>query len=59
GFAGAVSGALVATAVGFVLQATGSYTVLFGIAGGMYLLALALMHVLAPRWTAVRGSGVG
>lgn len=54
GFAGALSGALVATAVGYLLQATGSYTLLFIIAGGMYLLALALIHALAPRWTAVR-----
>ena len=53
GFAGAVSGALVSTAVGFVLQATGSYTLLFITAGGMYLLALAVMHALAPRWTPV------
>ena len=53
GFAGAVSGALVSTAVGFVLQATGSYALLFIIAGGMYLLALAVIHVLAPNWTPV------
>lgn len=58
GFAGAVAGALVATAVGFVLQATGSYTALFVIAGGMYLLALAVMHVLAPRWLPVRDGAV-
>ena len=60
GFAGAVAGALVATAVGFVLQATGSYTALFVIAGGMYLLALAVIHALAPRWTPVReGAALG
>jgi len=54
GFAGAVSGALVATAVGFILQATGSYALLFGAAGGMYLLALAVIHTLVPRWAPVR-----
>lgn len=54
GFAGAVAGALVATAVGFILQATGSYALLFGAAGGMYLLALAVIHTLVPRWAPVR-----
>jgi MFS transporter, ACS family, hexuronate transporter len=51
GFAGAVSGALVATGVGYLLQATGSYALLFGIAGCMYLLALAIIHALVPRLT--------
>lgn len=49
GFAGAVSGAAVATAVGYLLQATGSYALLFTLAGCMYLLALAVIQVLAPR----------
>jgi ACS family hexuronate transporter-like MFS transporter len=49
GFAGAVSGAAVSTAVGYLLQATGSYALLFAIAGGMYLLALGVIQVLAPR----------
>lgn len=49
GFAGAVSGALVSTGVGYLLQATGSYALLFVIAGCMYLLALAIIHVLVPR----------
>jgi ACS family hexuronate transporter-like MFS transporter len=49
GFAGAVSGALVATGVGYLLQATGSYALLFLVAGCMYLLALAIIHALVPR----------
>lgn len=49
GFAGAVSGALVSSGVGYLLQATGSYTLLFTIAGCVYLLALALIHALTPR----------
>ena len=53
GFAGAVSGALVATAVGYLLQATGSYALLFSLAGGMYLIALGLFQLLAPRLTPV------
>ena len=52
GFAGAVSGALVSTAVGYLLQATGSYALLFASAGAMYLIALGVIHVLVPRLTA-------
>jgi ACS family hexuronate transporter-like MFS transporter len=54
GFAGAVSGAAVATAVGYLLQATGSYALLFGLAGCMYLLALAVIQLLAPRLAPAR-----
>ena len=54
GFAGALSGALVSTAVGFLLEATGSYALLFTIAGGMYLAALAVIQLLAPRLAPVR-----
>ena len=57
GFAGAVSGALVSTAVGYLLQATGSYALLFTLAGGMYLVALALIQLLAPRLDPVRLAG--
>ena len=53
GFAGAVSGAFVATAVGFLLQTTGSYALLFTLAGGMYLTALAIIQLLVPRLTPV------
>ena len=53
GFAGAVAGALVSTAVGYLLQATGSYSLLFTLAGGMYIIALGLFQLLAPRLTPV------
>ena len=53
GFAGALSGAFVATAVGFLLQTTGSYALLFTLAGGMYLTALAIIQLLVPRLTPV------
>ncbi len=53
GFAGAISGALVSTAVGLLLQATGSYALLFSIAGGLYLVALGVIQLLAPRWSPV------
>jgi len=53
GFAGALSGAFVSTAVGFLLQTTGSYALLFTVAGGMYLLALGIIQLLVPHLTPV------
>ena len=35
--------------VGEVLQKTGSYQILWFIAGSAYLVALGLIHLLAPR----------
>ncbi|NYF22173.1 ACS family hexuronate transporter-like MFS transporter [Xanthomonas sp. JAI131] len=49
GFAGAVGGMLIATFIGFLLEATGSYVPVFLMAGSAYLLALALVQWLAPR----------
>ena len=49
GFGGAVGGMCIATFTGWVLQVTGSYLPMFIIAGSVYLLALLLVHVLAPR----------
>lgn len=49
GFAGAVGGMLIATFIGFLLQATGSYVPVFLMAGSAYLLALAVVHMLVPR----------
>jgi ACS family hexuronate transporter-like MFS transporter len=49
GFAGAVGGMLIATFTGFLLQTTGSYVPVFIMAGSAYLLALAVVHALAPR----------
>jgi ACS family hexuronate transporter-like MFS transporter len=54
GFAGALSGAMVSTAVGFLLAATGSYALLFTLAGLMYLVALAVIQLLAPSLAPVR-----
>lgn len=48
GTAGAIGGMLVATGAGLVLQFTGSYVWLFAIAGSMYLVALAIIHLLSP-----------
>jgi len=51
GFSGAVGGALVAYAVGKILQETGTngYTIPFAVAGTGYLLALLIIHFLVPR----------
>jgi ACS family hexuronate transporter-like MFS transporter len=49
GFGGAVGGMLIATFTGIVLQFTGSYVPVFVIAGSAYLIALGLIHLLAPK----------
>lgn len=54
GFAGAVGGMLIADAVGHILQWTHSYVVPFVIAGSAYLIALLVLHLLAPQLQAVQ-----
>lgn len=49
GMAGAVGGMFVAKAAGYILEWTGSYWLLFIIAGSAYLLALAVLHLLVPK----------
>ena len=49
GMAGAVGGMLVAKAVGYILQRSGSYVPVFIMAGVAYLLALGFIQVLVPR----------
>ena len=49
GLAGAVGGMMIATFTGFLLETTGSYLPVFMLAGSAYLLALLVVHVLAPR----------
>ena len=49
GMAGAVGGMLIALVVGAILQATGSYVPIFIIAGSAYLVALLVIHLLAPK----------
>ena len=49
GMAGSIGGMLIATTVGLILQYTGSYFPIFIMAGGAYLLALAIIHLLVPR----------
>jgi ACS family hexuronate transporter-like MFS transporter len=55
GMMGAVGGMLFTQFVGRNLQATGSYRILFIIAGSVYLLALLVVHILSPRLERVNG----
>jgi ACS family hexuronate transporter-like MFS transporter len=49
GMAGAIGGMLIAKLTGALLQWTGSYVVVFLIAGSTYLIALLIVHLLVPR----------
>ena len=49
GFAGSISGMLVASAVGLLLQSTGSYTPVFLAASVAYLFAFGVIQLLVPR----------
>ena len=44
--AGSIGGMIFLTSSGYIVQATGSYMVLFIICGSAYLLALGIMHLL-------------
>ena len=48
-FAGSVGGMIFLTAAGYIVQATGSYMILFIICGSAYLLALGLMSLLTAN----------
>ncbi len=48
GMAGSAGGFLLATYAGYILQMTHSYSTLFGIAASAYLIALAVLVLLAP-----------
>ena len=47
--AGAIGAIFAAKAVGYILQWTGSYTLIFLIAGSAYILAFFLVQFLAPQ----------
>jgi ACS family hexuronate transporter-like MFS transporter len=49
GMAGSVGGILLASATGYILQITGSYTSLFVMAGSAYVLTLFIFHLLVPK----------
>jgi len=47
--AGAIGGIFAAKAVGYILQWTGSYAIIFWIASSAYLAALVIVQTLAPQ----------
>jgi MFS transporter, ACS family, hexuronate transporter len=49
GMAGGIGGMFIAAATGHLLQLTGSYHIVFFIAGLIYLVALGIIHMLVPR----------
>lgn len=61
GMAGAVGGILMQMSAGRIKEMTGSYLIMFIIAGGIYLFAILVFHWLAPRMEraalAVKGRG--
>ena len=54
GMAGAIGGMLIAKLTGYLLQTTGSYTIPFLMAGSAYLIALGVIHLLAPNLEPVK-----
>jgi MFS transporter, ACS family, hexuronate transporter len=49
GMTGALGAMLILKITGYVLTQTGSFTLLFIIAGSAYVIALAIIHLLVPR----------
>lgn len=49
GMAGAIGGMIIAKVVGYILEWTGSYVPIFIIAASAYLVALLVIHLLAPN----------
>lgn len=49
GMMGAIGGMMMSKFTGYILQTTGSYTLIFAVAGCVYLIAVAVIHVLSPR----------
>jgi MFS transporter, ACS family, hexuronate transporter len=48
GMAGSVGGVLFSVSAGKILQLTHSYKALFGISASVYLISVAILHILAP-----------
>jgi len=49
GTVGAIGGMMMAKFTGYILQTTGSYTIIFAVAGSVYLIAVGVVHLLSPR----------
>ena len=53
GLSGAIGGMMMAKYAGTILATVGSYTPIFLVAAGAYLLALLVIHLLVPRYTPI------
>jgi ACS family hexuronate transporter-like MFS transporter len=49
GMAGALGGILMQAASGRIKEMTGSYLIMFVVAGSIYLVSVLVVHTLAPR----------
>lgn len=49
GTVGAIGGMGMAKFTGYILQTTHSYTLIFAVAGSVYLIAIGVVHLLSPR----------
>jgi len=58
GMAGAVGGMLMSKYNGYILDVFGSYQPIFALAGGAYIVAIAVIHFLSPRLTRVSEEAV-
>jgi MFS transporter, ACS family, hexuronate transporter len=56
GFGGAAGGMVVASAVGFILQATGSYLLIFALASVLYLVGLSFIQLMSRPEAELAGS---
>jgi ACS family hexuronate transporter-like MFS transporter len=54
GMSGAIGGALLQVATGYIVKITNSYVPLFVVACGAYLLALVIIHLITPRLAPAR-----
>lgn len=58
GMAGAVGGMLMSKYNGYILDVFGSYQPIFALAGGAYIVGIAVIHFLSPRLTRVSEAAV-
>ena len=54
GTVGAIGGMGMAWFTGYILQTTGSYALIFAVAGSVYLIAVGVVHLLSPRLARVQ-----
>jgi MFS transporter, ACS family, aldohexuronate transporter len=58
GMAGAVGGMLMSKFNGYILGVFGSYQPIFALAGGAYMVAIVVIHLLSPKMTRVTEEAV-